>query len=101
MPTNIRIEPFRRAGNNLIQGRQFEVASKLGRLPINLHDFSKVQSTFAAQAAFRAQVLKFSEGVDLVAGEVKGEIFLLEAAQAETLIQNAVDAENLIAGLKP
>ncbi|MFH1362144.1 MAG: hypothetical protein ABIH69_05780 [bacterium] len=85
----------------MIQGRQFETTSKLSRLPINLHDFSKVQSTFAAQEAFRAQVLRFDEGIDLVAGEVNGEIFVLEAAQAEELIQNAADAENLIAGLTP
>ncbi|OGC12611.1 hypothetical protein A3D23_02570 [candidate division WOR-1 bacterium RIFCSPHIGHO2_02_FULL_53_26] len=84
-----------------MQGRQFKATSKLGRLPISLHDFGKAQNIFASQETFRNQVLKFGEGVDLVSGEVNGEIFVLEAAQAKTLIENALDAQNLIAGLKP
>lgn len=101
MPTAVRIMPFQRVGEKLVQGKQLEITSKLGKLPVNFHDFSRAQNIFVSQEVFRNQVLKFNEGVDLVSGEVSGEIFVLEAAQAKTLVENAIDAENLIAGLKP
>lgn len=71
------------------------------QLPLKLHDFKAVESIFASQKAFRGEILKFNEGIDLVAGEVNGKTFVMEAAQAEELIKNALDERNLIAGLNP
>lgn len=102
MSISVRITPFQRKGRNLVQGEELTVTNQnLSRTPVNFHDFTRAQTIFASQEVFRNRILELPENIGFVSGEVNGQVFVLEAAQAQALIENAVDAEKLIEGLNP
>ncbi|MBI5398990.1 hypothetical protein HZB07_00035 [Candidatus Saganbacteria bacterium] len=101
MGETFRIASFQRIGERLNAGSQIVVQSKLSRTSVNFHDAARAHELFTSQPNFRASILRLPENVDLVCGEIRGQTFVLDAAQAKELFQNAVDENNLIAGLQP
>ena len=100
MPKVIPVTSFKVVRNRLARVSDLLLKPRTN-LNIKFLSMDNAQAVFAREELVKKQVLDLAADAPLVMGEVEGQIFVMAASQAQSLIENAVDQASLIEQLKP
>jgi hypothetical protein len=97
----VALESFRVQGGRLAKAQDLVIRPKVD-LKMRFLSLVEAQRVFQQEGIARQRLIASGQNAaEMVIGEVDGQLFIMEAAQAQSLMENAVDQAALLEQLKP